>query len=67
MTPRYRFKNARTRQLFCELAQDPGTQPGSLRTLAHISPQIPEVEWNVLYRELQATLLRLGTTRRRAG
>jgi hypothetical protein len=67
MIPRYRFKNAQTRQRFCELAQDPEVQPGCLRALAHISPRIPEADWMVLCRELQVMLLQAAGARRCAG
>jgi hypothetical protein len=57
MIPRYRFKNAQTRSLFCELARNPDIPPATLRAIAHISPRIPEGDWNPLFQNLLARLL----------
>jgi hypothetical protein len=56
MIPHFRFKNASTRRLFGQLAQDMNVQPYCLRKIAHISSRVSEADWKILCLDLLAMI-----------
>jgi hypothetical protein len=52
MIPHFRFKNASTRRLFDQMANDPDVEPSSLRHIAHVSSRISEDDWKTFFMDL---------------
>ena len=56
MVLRYRFKTSSTRRVFCQLGRDPETQSSLLRSLAHISSRVSDVDFRTMLVDLLLVL-----------